>query len=77
MCVEVEMSDSQSKFYENKKFAEKKFSDLLNDGGFDKPEPVKKFAISEKVFKKDLEFFIEKLTKNFFSTEDSIKIEVI
>lgn len=77
LCVEVEMSDDHSKFLENQKFGHSKFSDILNKGGFDEPEPIKKFAISEKKFFESLLGFISNYTQNFEVYDDSIKIEII
>jgi|LakMenEpi03Aug12_release.lakeMendotaPanAssembly.Ray.scaffolds.fasta_scaffold127639_5 hypothetical protein len=77
LCVEVEMSDKQTEFINGQKFGEKKFSQLLNEGGFERPEPIKKFAISEKEFSNEISKFIEGYTSNFEVSDDSIKIEIL
>jgi hypothetical protein len=76
LCIEVEMSDLQTKFYEEQKFIGKKLTDILNNGGFEEPEPIKKFAISEKVFLGQLEKLVESYTHNFEVSVSSIKIQI-
>jgi hypothetical protein len=77
LCIEVEMSDSHTQFTNGQKFGEKKFSDIQNNGGFENPQPIKKFTISEKEFIGEITSLVEKYTRNFEITEDSVKIEVV
>ncbi len=74
LCVEVEMSQNQTTIEKNKKFAEKKFSEIL-EKGMDFVEPIKRFALSEKKFKEGLTSFISKHTEDYTFDGESIKIE--
>jgi len=74
LCIEVEMSDEHSKYYENKKFGELKISDILNNG-IENPQPIKKFAVSEKEFLSKISMFIENYTDEYKIEIDSIKID--
>lgn len=76
LCVEVEMSKNLMIQESSKKFAETKFSDILN-GGVQKFEPIKRFAISEKKFLEKLVDFIEKFTESYKITDETIKIEFV
>ena len=74
LCIEVEMSGNQVSFLESQKFGETKFTDIL-ERGMDTPEPIKRFAISEKHFISRLLPTIQKYTEDFEMTGDSIRIE--
>jgi len=76
LCVEVEMSNNITEFENNKKFLEKKFSDIL-ENGLDSPKIVRRSSISEKKLVDSLKSLIESYTKNYEMTEDSIKIEFL
>jgi len=74
LCIEVEMSETQSIFESNQKFGERKFSEIMASG-IDKSEPINRFSISENKFIKSLEKVITEFTKNYEVSQDSIKIE--
>ena len=74
LCVEVEMSERHQNFYDSKKFGERKFSEIL-ENGVDFIEPINRFAISEKKFSNDLISYVKNYTPNFEIDGEILKIE--
>ncbi len=74
LCVEVEMSEKQIENDKSKKFGDVKFTQIL-ENGMQKSEPIKRFAISEKLFSQKLLSFVERYTTDYDVDVDTIKIE--
>lgn len=74
LCVEVEMSEKAVNKQNSQRFGEVKFSQIMVNG-IEQSMPVKRFAISEKLFLESLVSFIEKYTNEYNISDDRIKIE--